>query len=269
MTDIIIKSNWGISPFFKTSKPCELYIDTLPTTKKVLIRVLWLVEPPEVLDIQKLVIDRKEEFDLILCWQQNILDTCENSKLFPFGTCWISDFDINLEKEYCVTSLVGSKGFTHNQQLRQVLPSIVSQIKTIPVELFNSKNGPFLGLPKIERSIISPVVKNELFYSQFHIVIENVCYRNFFTEKIIDCFQTKTIPIYLGCPNINDFFDSRGMFIVSSIDEIKEVCNKITTTTYANMKEFVNKNYELSFKYANYKKNLDQEITSFVENYRV
>ena len=36
---------------------------------------------------------------------------------------------------------------------------------------------------------------------------------DFFTDKIIDCFLTGTIPIYHGCQDISDYFDIEGIII--------------------------------------------------------
>jgi hypothetical protein len=90
---------------------------------------------------------------------------------------------------------------------------------------------------------------------------------NWFTEKLIDCFQTKTIPIYLGCPNIGDFFDTRGMFIVKNLDDITNVCNSITTETYHQMLPYIQENYERSFKYAKFRESLRDKIIDFVKNH--
>ena len=116
------------------------------------------------------------------------------------------------------------------------------------------------------RQMKSNLWKNELFYSQFHIVIENVTEDNWFTEKLIDCFQTKTIPIYIGCNNIGEYFDLRGMFHVNSLEEMVEVCNTITTETYQNMLEFVNINYDKSMNYHDFRKRIEDEVKSFISN---
>jgi hypothetical protein len=34
------------------------------------------------------------------------------------------------------------------------------------------------------------------------------------TEKITDCFLTGTIPIYLGCPNIQDVYDKQSYHLL-------------------------------------------------------
>lgn len=265
MYNLSVYSTFGLDVAFQVPKKCELYVDMLPQEPKNCFRILWMMEPPEIVNISNSVIDKKNEFDLILTWHENVLDNCSNAKLFPHGTCWISDFDINVRKEFSVTSLVGGKTFTKNQYIRQKLPLILPQITSIPVILFNSANNPYQGTPKIERNMSPGWIKNELFYSQFHIAIENTCHKNYFSEKLIDCFQTKTVPIYLGCPNIGDFFDTRGMILVDSEEDIVTACESITESTYSDMLEFINKNYELSMNYHDFRKRIQDEILSFIE----
>lgn len=259
-------SPWDIKIDIITDKPCELYVDNFPSSPKKNIRVFWAVEPNDVSRLQDTLIKRCDEFDLILTWQKEILDNCPNSKLQPFGTSWILDFDFSIEKEYCITSVVGGKKLTQNQLIRQKLPKIIESLDSIRLDLFNSKNKPYYGEPKINRVMLNNQIKNELFYSQFHIAIENVSLENWFTEKLIDCFQTKTVPIYLGCPNIKDFFDVRGILVVNNFEEITNVCNKLTPKTYHDMLPYIEENYNRSFKYVNFRESLRDEIIEFVKN---
>ena len=55
----------------------------------------------------------------------------------------------------------------------------------------------------------------------FSIALENANINNWFTEKITDIFLGYTCPIYYGCPNINNFFDSAS-FISINIDKLDE-----------------------------------------------
>eukprot|EP00620_Florenciella_sp_RCC1587_P021099 CAMPEP_0182561832 /NCGR_PEP_ID=MMETSP1324-20130603/4262_1 /TAXON_ID=236786 /ORGANISM="Florenciella sp., Strain RCC1587" /LENGTH=60 /DNA_ID=CAMNT_0024774579 /DNA_START=220 /DNA_END=399 /DNA_ORIENTATION=+ len=48
----------------------------------------------------------------------------------------------------------------------------------------------------------------------FHIAIENVKSNGYFTEKLLDCFLTRTVPLYWGCPNIGEYFEVEGMIII-------------------------------------------------------
>lgn len=49
----------------------------------------------------------------------------------------------------------------------------------------------------------------------FSVAIENngfgMASENYFTEKLLDCFATGTIPIYFGCSNIERFFNPDGV----------------------------------------------------------
>ena len=48
----------------------------------------------------------------------------------------------------------------------------------------------------------------------YSICIENSREKNYVTEKITDCFLTGTIPIYLGCPNIQDIYDEQSYHLL-------------------------------------------------------
>lgn len=45
-----------------------------------------------------------------------------------------------------------------------------------------------------------------LYGYQYSLAFEKTSLRNYFTEKLIDCFLCWTKPIYWGCPNLSDFF---------------------------------------------------------------
>jgi hypothetical protein len=85
----------------------------------------------------------------------------------------------------------------------------------------------------------------------FSICIENSNNSGYHTEKIIDAFLSKTIPIYWGCSNIGDFYDTDGIIQVNNADEIiKVISDTIDMTdelsiTLSNMFSNVNtKNFD-------------------------
>lgn len=263
--NLLVISNFGLDLSFKTEKFCELYVDIIPNTPKNSIRILWVIEPNEILGSRVNVINNYKNFDLILTWDTQILSSCPNSKLFPYGTTWIKDYDFSINKEYAITSLIGGKTQTPGHILRTLVLEKSKLITSIPIHLYNSINTPCTNFYNFKQ-MQSNSWKNELFYSQFHIAIENVTSNNWFTEKLIDCFQTKTIPIYIGCDNIGDYFDLRGIFHLKSIDELIEVCETITPNTYNNMLEYVNLNYELSMNYSNFRKRIEDELKLYIKN---
>jgi hypothetical protein len=49
----------------------------------------------------------------------------------------------------------------------------------------------------------------------FSITIENESYSNYYTEKLMDCFASGTIPIYYGTPVIETMFNPNGVITLT------------------------------------------------------
>jgi hypothetical protein len=83
--------------------------------------------------------------------------------------------------------------------------------------------------------------------SIFHVCIENTQHLNFYTEKISQAFSTKTVPIYWGCPNLNELgYDERGIIKFTNTEELINIVNNLTPELYHDMKPFIDYNYEVS-----------------------
>lgn len=69
---------------------------------------------------------------------------------------------------------------------------------------------------------IRPVDKVEeaLCEYMFSVVIENEAYPTYFTEKIMNCFATGTVPIYLGSPDIGEYFNMDGIIMLESVGQV-------------------------------------------------
>jgi hypothetical protein len=110
--------------------------------------------------------------------------------------------------------------------------------------------------------------KLELFKnSQFSLVIENSMQENYFTEKLCDCLITKTIPVYCGCPNISDFFDTTGWIIINnySFDELLMKLNTLTEDYYMKHMDIVEKNLNTVKKYIDFTENINNGLRSIPE----
>ena len=183
------------------------------------IRIILLIEVQDILNLNDSVMQgtNKKHFNFVLTHNPNLLENCKIAQMFEFGTSWIKNYTFP-EKEFSVSTLVGGKLYAEGHYLRQKVWFKEKRIKKIPTKFFlsgnlggieNYNNNPILGKDKLA-----------LFNSQFHICIENTQRKNWFTEKLIDCLQTKTIPIYYGCPNIGEWFNIDGFIIVNNLDDI-------------------------------------------------
>jgi len=80
----------------------------------------------------------------------------------------------------------------------------------------------------------------------FHVCVENVKQDNWYTEKIGEAFCTKTVPIYWGCPNIGDYYDSRGIIIFNTKEELIDIVNNLTPEKYYEMKPYIDYNFNIA-----------------------
>jgi len=78
-------------------------------------------------------------------------------------------------------------------------------------ELGEMFKGTFGGFNIATSHIIDKLLPNTTKWDglenySYSIAIENCCLKNYFSEKFTDCILAWTIPIYYGCPNINEYF---------------------------------------------------------------
>lgn len=258
MHKAIINSLWMQSDFY-CEKKVEIWIDNFKNLEESPseYKVLYLCEPEEIINLTQQAIGLKDKFDLILTHNQNVLNECSNAELFEFGGCWIKS--VNEKKEFSISTVVGFKRMAEGHYLRHELWKRQEQV-TVPKRFYRSSAGGKI-IPEIENNPILGNVKDEMFNSMFHIVIEN-CYRkNWFTEKLIDCLQSKTVPIYVGCDNIGEWFDLNGFIIAKDLDDLIEKSNSITEEMYNSMRESIDKNYEISKKFCN----LENRLISLIK----
>ncbi len=53
---------------------------------------------------------------------------------------------------------------------------------------------------------------------RFHLVLENCVLPNYWTEKLADAYLGWAYPVYLGCPNISEYFPAEAMLSINDQD---------------------------------------------------
>ena len=103
---------------------------------------------------------------------------------------------------------------------------------------------------------------------QFSFAIENSIQPNYFTEKLLDCFAHKVVPIYWGCPNIDEFFHPQGILQFETIEELKDLLITIDEFTYDSMIDYVEENYNrvINGKYnGGFIERIGREVQSYID----
>lgn len=62
---------------------------------------------------------------------------------------------------------------------------------------------------------------------RFNVAMENYADGLYFTEKICNCFASRVVPIYWGCPNIGQFFDMDGIIYCQNHADIIEAVDMV------------------------------------------
>jgi len=236
---------------FESKKQYNLFVDFIPQkVERSEVNVLVLCEPDIISNLIRFLPHCHQMFDFILTHNENVLSKYENARLFVFNSVWATNKSYE-PKKFGISTIVGNKTITKNQVLRQEL---WFKQELIPNRKFYASS---FGSPDdIMGNDIIFDKKDELFNYQFHIAIENCSIENYFTEKILDCFVSKTVPIYCGCSNIGDFFNENGIIKFANFKECVEKCKNITQDTYADMLPFIEENYNKSLEYLDYQKRL-------------
>lgn len=233
-------SSWpGIE--IESKKPVRLFVDTVEGIYSSVnnINILWVKEVEEISRFKQTALNHATLFDAIITYDEEILQKCSNAWFMAFGTAWVWDYDLATQKKFQVSHLTGYKEITYGHRLRKELYLRQSEIK-IPLDFYISQHG---GVPNLYGNKILGDTKTPMFNSMFHLCIENTTQKNCFTEKVIDCLITKTVPVYYGCSNIFDFFDTQGFLIVNTADEVIHTLNNLTPEDYYSRMEFIQSNY--------------------------
>lgn len=78
----------------------------------------------------------------------------------------------------------------------------------------------------------------------YSIVVENYIDDAFFTEKILNCFATGTVPIYFGARRIGAYFNSGGIIPFSSREELFRILPTLSPEEYLSRKTAIIDNFQ-------------------------
>lgn len=201
------------------------------------INCAWLVEPPIINGgIYQNILEHYKNFKYVFSFLRSLETKINNFVYIPFGTSHIRQEDINIfDKTKLISMIFSSKRWNPFHNLRHEI-----------YEKFKNNNISFFGCGTGERL---PLKVTGLKDYMFSIIVENSAESDYFTEKLLDCFLTGTVPIYLGCPSIGKYFNSKGILTFNTLDELSSVLNSASAEFYNSLKSTIIENFETAKKY--------------------
>ena len=173
-------------------------------------KYLWLLESKfikpglveSIIDQRQLI---EDTYDIVFTHDQRLLSLGDKFKWVPAQGFWIQEPKI-YEKSKMISMISSNKRMCEGHAKRlEWVERIGDQ-----VDLYGR------GFNEIE-------LKEEgLCDYMFSVAIENGQYETYFTEKLLDCFATGTIPVYLGAPDIGNHFNSDGIIDLTEEFEVSE-----------------------------------------------
>jgi len=194
-------------------------------------KIAWLLESPDITSQSyKWISNNNNKFNYVLTHSKKLLDRGENFIFAPTGGCWIKPEDQKIyKKSKLISTIASAKQMTHGQKLRHL---IISKYRT-KMDVYGRGYNPVYYKLKALKDYM------------FSVTIENTNKDYYFSEKLIDCFMTGTIPIYFGPPSIGKFFNEKGMILFEDDFDI----SNITKDIYNEKLSYVKENFEKAKEY--------------------
>ena len=151
--------------------------------------------------------DRYIRFPLYLFYGQDILTRMEQKHIIP------GDWDLSVEKPHFCSFVVSNQ----RNPKRKVALDLLNQYKHV------DSGGRYLN------NVGGPVSDKLAFESthKFSICFENGAHSGYTTEKIVQAFAARTVPIYWGDPNVDKVFNPDAFINASSFSSLDDLLMRV------------------------------------------
>jgi len=251
-----------------SEKPITIFYECFPSSDKELkinpYNFLIILEPNEFFGLHSTAIQSQYMFTGIISWSNDVWEMCDNAVPFTFNGRVLDDKFLesikDKTKKFEVSFLCGDKKLSEGHILRHKVYGLESKI-SIPKKWYyvmgdyDSSTQTRPGYSDYSKDLshipegVDPIgYGKRILYeeSMFNVVIENVKHINWY-NKIGDNFLSKTVPIYWGCPNIEDFgYSEKGIITFENEHELLNIINSLTPQKYEQMKPYIDYNFEIA-----------------------
>lgn len=194
-------------------------------------KILWLLEPRAIeFDLYRIVENRKINYDFVVSHLDTLNAKIDTIQIAPCVPSWINKEDRMVYKKSKDVSMIAStKAKCQGHRYRQEIASKLHDY----VDLYGEGRE-----KKLEYKL------DGLKDYRFSVAMENSCADTYFTEKLLDCFLTGTVPIYWGTKCISKIFDHDGIIYLD--DFMNRVESFDFTKEYEDREKAIIKNLEIA-----------------------
>jgi hypothetical protein len=192
----------------------DFIFDPVVDQVKSRLKIAWLFEPRCFSNYYDRILEVENKFDHILTYDAELLKRSPKYLKYIVGQSRVEDKHAKIYPKTKGVSMIASHKTTseghrfRHEIIRELHPKYNFDVWGSGYRPFEDKLEPLKDY-------------------QYSICVMNSSSDNFFTEVLLDCFRVGTIPIFWGCPNINEYFTSNGMIEFENIKELDNVLSKI------------------------------------------
>ncbi len=188
------------------------------------------------------------EFESVFTHSQKLLNQLENAKWIPGGHVWYGGigFGGEVSQELYSKKTKNISMVSSDKMLCELHRLRIMTIKKLQGLGLVDGYGTYPGTPNGD-TLISETLQDY----RFSIVFENNIEDYYFTEKILNCFASMTIPVYLGAKKIADYFNIDGIvqLELKDIDKIENIIRGLNAQYYRERREAIIDNFKRVQKY--------------------
>jgi len=196
----------------------------------------------------------QRRFHKILSCNQRLLKSIPNGLFYIFGDSWVENWrEVDCTKRAMLSLIASEKKALPGHKLRHV---VVKRLRAAGIDVSVMGRGyePFAD----KADGLAPF--------RYSVIIENSRESGYITEKIIDAFLTKTVPIYWGAPDVSAYFAADGMIECATFDDIIAAVATVSQQDYMRRLDAVCANQKTAAKYANTRKSIARILLASHQN---
>ncbi len=216
-------------------------------------RIAWLLESRGVSwPAYEYVEDNLGLFDRVLTYDESLLaKDPERCQFAARGGTYLKPEDVRIYPKSRLVSFISSKKkFTNwsavGHGLRQHLYWILTHVGgALGARMTRAGIKDRIDCYGSITGTVLPDKLDSLRDYKFQIAVENMIHDTYFTEKLIDCFATGTIPIYRGTREVCRFFNPRGILFFETLEDLTALLEGLSEEDYDERLDAVRENFEL------------------------
>ena len=192
-------------------------------------------------------IHRRHYYAMYILWRRffRVISRCQrlarripNARVLTLTRTWIEDpHSVVAEKTKRMSLIASGKKSLEGHRLRHDIASWISE-SGMEADLMGHA---FLPFDKKEDGL-APY--------RYSVIIENVREPGYFSEKLLDCFLCRTIPVYWGARDIGDYFNLKGMVTCDNEEEMRNAIATLTDDDFERLNEHSQENFERALAFA-------------------